>query len=130
LPLDINNEFGIRYFVADSLLGTKRFHLNSETVAYTPISVLGFRMAPFLFGEMAMLNYNSESIISNKPYFGFGGGIRTRNENLVFGTIEVRLVYFPRTVQDINTFSIRISSNLRVKYSASFVRPPSFVTYN
>jgi hypothetical protein len=130
LPLDINNEFGLRYFVTDSLRGSKRFHLNSETVAYTPVSVLGFRMAPFLFGEMAMLNYANRSIFSNKPYFGFGGGIRTRNENLVFGTIEVRLVYFPRTVQDINRFSIRVSSNLRVKYSASFVKAPTFVTYN
>jgi hypothetical protein len=130
LPLDINNEFGLRYFAADSLLGTKRFHINSETLAFTPLSLLGFRMAPFAFGEMAMLGDQKKSIFYDKPYFGFGGGIRTRNENLVFGTIELRVIYFPRTVEDMNSFVIRLSSNLRVKYSASFVKPPEFVTYN
>ncbi len=130
LPLDINNEFGLRYFVADSLLGTKRFHLNTETLVFTPISLAGFRFAPFGFGEMAMISDNTKSIFSDKPYFGFGGGVRTRNENLVFGTIELRFVYFPRTVEDINTFAIRLSSNLRVKYSAGFVKPPGFVRFN
>lgn len=130
LPLDINNEFGIRYFVADSLWGTKRFHVNTETLVFTPISLAGFRFAPFGFGEMAMINNDSRSIFSKKPYFGFGGGIRTRNENLVFGTIELRFVYFPRVVQDMQTFAIRVSSNLRVKYSAGFVKPPGFVRFN
>jgi hypothetical protein len=130
LPLDINDTYGLRYFRADSLLGTSRFHISTETLAFTPTSILGFRMAPFVSGEMAMLATNNQSIFYHKPYFGFGGGLRTRNENLVFGTIEVRLVYFPRTVQDINRFVIRVSSNLRVKYTASFVKRPDFVLYN
>jgi hypothetical protein len=128
--LDINNDFGLRYFLTDSLTGTKRFHLNSETLAFTPLSLLGFRLAPFAFGEMAMMGTSERSIFRDKPYFGFGGGIRTRNENLVFGTIELRMVYFPRTVGDMNSFAVRVSSNLRVKYSASFVKPPGFVRYN
>lgn len=130
LPLDINNEFGLRYFLADSLLGTKRFHFNTETLVFTPISLAGFRFAPFGFGEIAMISDDSKSIFSDKPYFGFGGGIRTRNENLVFGTIELRFVYFPRVVENINAFAIRVSSNLRVKYSAGFVKPPGFVRFN
>lgn len=130
LPLDINNEFGLRYFVADSLWGNKRFHLNSETLAFTPLSIAGFRLAPFVFGEMAMIGPSGGSIFTDKPYFGFGGGIRTRNENLVFGTIELRMVYFPRTVEDIQSFVIRVSSNLRVKYTAGFVKAPAFVRYN
>lgn len=130
LPLDINNEYGLRYFVADSLSGTKRFHVNTETLVFTPLSLLGFRFAPFVSGEMAMIGKDNRNFSDNKPYFGFGGGIRTRNENLVFGTIELRMVYFPRTVETINSFVIRVSSNLRVKYSATFVRPPGLVRYN
>jgi hypothetical protein len=87
-------------------------------------------MAPFVFGELAMLGDQNKSIFYDKPYLGLGGGIRTRNENLVFGTIELRFVFFPRTVEDISSFVLRVSSNLRVKYSASFVRPPGFVNYN
>lgn len=130
LPLDINHEFGLQYFRADSLRGTKRFHIQSETVAFSPWQFLGFRFAPFAFGEMAMIAEDQRSIFYDKPYFGFGGGIRTRNENLIFGTIELRVIYFPRTIEDISSFNLRVTSNLRIKYSAGFVRAPGFVTYN
>lgn len=130
VPLDINNEFGLQYFRADSLLGTKRFHILSETLAFTPWEILGFRFAPFAFGEMAMIAGNDKSIFSDKPYFGFGGGVRTRNENLIFGTVELRVIYYPRTIEDISSFNIRVTSNLRIKYSGGFVRAPGFVRYN
>jgi hypothetical protein len=130
VPLDINNEFGLQYFRADSLWGTKRFHIQSETIAFSPWHLLGFRFAPFAFGEMAMIAENDRSIFYDKPYFGFGGGIRTRNENLIFGTIELRLIYYPRTTEDISSFNIRVTSNLRIKYSAGFVRAPGLVRYN
>jgi hypothetical protein len=129
-PLDINDEFGLQYFRADSLFGTKRFHLHSETLAFTPWELLGFRFAPFAFGEMAMIAGNGKSIFSDKPFFGFGGGIRTRNENLIFGTVELRVIYYPRTIEDISSFNIRVTSNLRIKYTGGFVRAPGFVRYN
>lgn len=130
VPLDINNEFGLRGFSADSVLGTKRFHISSETVAFTPLELLGFRFAPFFYSEMAWLAPFDYTIFEKEPFFGLGGGVRTRNENLVFGTVELRFMYFPRTIENISNFNIRVSSNLRVKYSASFVKPPSFVQYN
>ena len=130
MPLDINNDFGLQYFRADSLWGTKRFHIQTETIAFSPWQLLGFRFAPFAFGEMAMISGNERSIFYDKPYFGFGGGVRTRNENLIFGTIELRLVYYPRTTENISSFNLRLTSNLRIKYSAGFVRAPSFVRYN
>ena len=130
VPLDINDEFGLQYFRADSLWGTKRFHIQSETVAFSPWQILGFRFAPFAFGEMAMIAGDDRSIFYDKPFFGFGGGVRTRNENLIFGTVELRLIYYPRTIEDISSFNVRITSNLRIKYTAGFVRAPGFVRYN
>lgn len=129
IPLDINNEFGLQYFRADSLWGTKRFNIHTETLAFSPWQLLGFRFAPFAFGEMAMISGPEKSIF-DKPYFGFGGGVRTRNENLIFGTVEMRIIYYPRTVEDISQFNVRFTSNLRIKYSAGFVRAPGFVRYN
>lgn len=130
LPLDINDEFGLKYFRADSLEGTKRFHIQSETVAFSPWHVLGFRFAPFVFGEMAMIAGDDRSIFYDKPFFGLGGGIRTRNENLIFGTVELRFIYYPRTIENISSFNVRVTSNLRIKYSAGFVRAPGIVRYN
>lgn len=129
IPLDINNEFGLQYFRADSLWGTKRFNIHTETLAFSPWELLGFRFAPFAFGQMALISGNDGSIF-RKPYFAFGGGIRTRNENLIFGTVELRMLYYPRTVGDISSFNIRVTTNLRIKYSAGFVRAPDFVRYN
>jgi hypothetical protein len=128
--LDINNELGLRGFVADSLWGTKRFHITSETIFFTQIKLLGFAIAPFTAMDLAMLAEKNKNLFYDKPYLGIGGGLRTRNENLVFGTIELRMMYYPRTVQDLSQFSFKVSSNLRVKYTASFVKAPAFVTYN
>jgi hypothetical protein len=129
LPLNINDSYGLQGFSSDSIQGTKRFHINTETLVFTPLQILGFRFAPFTFAEMAVMA-PYQNFLNKKPYFGFGGGVRTRNENLVFGTIEFRFFYYPRTVGDISNFKIRVSSNLRVKYTASFVKAPSFVQYN
>lgn len=130
LPLDINNELGLRGFVADSLWGTKRLTINAETVLFTPIKLLGFKIAPFTALDGAILGKSNQTFFQSKGYAGFGGGLRTRNENLVFGTIELRVMYYPRTVEGLSHWNLRLSSNLRVKYSASFVKPPSFVVYN
>ena len=130
IPLDINNEFGLQYFRADSLWGTKRFHIQSETIAFTPWQLIGFRFALFGFGEMAMIAGDNHSIFRDKPFFSFGGGIRTRNENLIFGTVELRVIYYPRTIENISSFNVRLTSNLRVKYTAGFVRAPGVVRYN
>lgn len=130
LPLDINNELGIRGFLADSVWGSKRFHINSETLVFTPLQIAGFKLAPFAFGEMAWIAPDDKGLFKDDPYFGMGGGLRTRNENLVFGTIELRLIYYPRTVDDFGHFTVKLSSNLRVKYTAGFVKPPAFIQYN
>jgi hypothetical protein len=130
MPLDINNEFGIKGFATDSLKGTKRFHVSSETLVFTPIKILGFKIAPFGYGEMAWLANDTQPLFKDDPYFGMGGGFRTRNENLVFGTMEIRFSYYPRTLADMKGFVISVKSNLRTKYSATFVKPPSFIQYN
>jgi hypothetical protein len=129
-PLDINNELGLRGFVSDSVWGTKRLHVTSETIVFTPIRLLGFAIAPFSAIDAALISRKNEGLFHNKPYFGLGGGLRTRNENLVFGTIELRMMYYPTKVPDVSSFNLKISSNLRVKYTASFVKAPAFVTYN
>jgi hypothetical protein len=130
LPLRIDNEFGLEKFAADSVLGTQRLSIGFETVIYLKPSLLGFHFAPFIFTDMSMLSPKNETLIKQKPFFALGGGIRTRNENLIFGTIELRMFYFPRVTEDLSKFRITLSSNLRVKYSSAFVKAPAFIQYN
>ena len=129
-PLRITSDFGLEKFQADSLLGTQRLSLGAETVVFTKPSLLGFHFAPFIFANMTSIAQKDETLIKRKPWFAVGGGIRTRNENLIFGTVELRMFYFPRVTEDLSKFRITVSSNLRVKYSSSFVKAPSFISYN
>ncbi len=129
--LDINRApFGLEGFRADSLLGTKRLHARYEMIFFTNWKVLGFKMAPIAFIDVALIAPKDEMIFYDKPYAGLGTGIRTRNENLVFGTIELKFFYYPRTVAEMTNFKVSVSTNLRIKYSGSFVRAPSFIVYN
>lgn len=130
MPLRIDNEFGLEKFKADSLLGTQRLSMGLETVVFTKPTLLGFHFAPFIFTNTTVMARKNETLIKQKPYFALGGGVRTRNENLIFGTIELRMFYFPRVIEDLSHFKITLSSNLRVKYSSGFVRVPAFIKYN
>lgn len=128
--LDINGTYGLEGFRADSVLGTKRLHGRYELILFTPWRLLGFHFAPMMFVDLAFIAPKGKFFFDDKPYAGLGGGIRTRNENLVFGTIELKFHYFPRTIEDISSFKVSVATNLRIKYSASFVRAPSFIVYN
>src|SRR5690606_18911681 len=125
-------DFGIERFRSDSAIGTQRLGLSLETVVYIKPTLFGFHFAPFAFADMAMIAPQHTVLIQQKPYFGMGGGVRTRNENLIFGTVELRLYYFPRIPEheDFSKFRITLSSNLRVKYSSSFVKAPALIRYN
>lgn len=130
--LRIDNDFGIERFRSDSAIGTQRLGLSFETVVYIRPTLLGFHFAPFAFADMAMIAPQHTVLTHQKPYFGIGGGVRTRNENLIFGTVELRMYYFPRIPQeeDFSKFRVRLSSNLRVKYSSTFVKAPALIRYN
>lgn len=126
--LTINNQ--LRGFTPDSLVGFKRFYFRSETTVFTKWNLANFRFAPFVALEAAVLRVGDEGSRQTKFYPGIGGGIRTRNENLIFGTLEARFFFFPARERGVSLLEFRLSSNLRLKYSASFVRPPDQLIYN
>ncbi|HMW27697.1 MAG TPA: hypothetical protein PKC51_13685, partial [Ferruginibacter sp.] len=60
----------------------------------------------------------------------WGGGVRTRNENLVLGTIELRGYFFPRVSGDMNNWKVELNSNIRFRYRSSFIRRPDVIIAN
>lgn len=70
--------------------GTNRLLLNTETVFFTPYAPWGFRIALFGFCDAGLLGYH-DNIFRNAGFASFGIGIRIRNEQLVFKTIQIRL---------------------------------------
>lgn len=125
-PLYINNEYGLDRFNTDSLRGVQRISAGTETDIYTRWQILGFKIGFFAFGKASMMTPEHTGLFKGDIFPAVGGGIRTRNENLIFGTIEARFTWFPRTVYDVNNISLTVYSNLRVRFSGSFVRAPWF----
>ena len=128
--LTLNNPFGLRYFSGDSVVGSQRFTLHSETSFFINFKFLGFKFAPFAFGDISLLTPEGRSFDRSSLYHGFGAGVRTRNENLVFNTIEFRMVYFPRKTQQNESFKIMINTGIQFRYNSVYVKAPDVIFLN
>ncbi|MGK2862840.1 MAG: hypothetical protein ACSLE0_12975 [Chitinophagaceae bacterium] len=129
-PLRLDSEFGLRELRSDSASGNLRFTLKGESVFFSPWSVLFFRFAPFVFGHAAYLNLKNQDISTPELYAAVGGGIRIRNESLIFGTTEFRGMYFPRKNFRNESWRVEVNTNIRFKYNQDIIRRPDFVSVN
>lgn len=129
-PLTLNNVFGLRYFSGDSTFGSQRMTLHSETTFFLNYKFLGFKFAPFAFGDLSFLTPEQGHFDKSSLYHGIGAGMRARNENLVFNTIELRMVYFPRKTMQNNSFKIMFSTGIQFRYNNTYVRQPDVVYLN
>jgi hypothetical protein len=116
-------------FTSDSLFSDRRIALHAESVLFTPWSLAGFRMAPFASVDVVGLRCPVCDQSTN-IFYGFSGGFRTRNENLIFGTIEVKMTYIPAEENGEPKFVFGFKQNLRIKNTGSFVKKPSLIQYN
>lgn len=130
MPLKINNPYGLEYFNSDSITGAQRISLYAETFLFTSYKLLGFKFAPFAFGNFSLLTPEHENFSRSDLYTGIGGGLRTRNENLAFGTIELRLIYFPRKTIFSNQFQLTLNADIRFRFSRTYVKAPDFIQLN
>ena len=129
-PLFLNSIYGLPYFDNGSIQADMRASVKGETVFYNTHKILGFRLAPFVFGDLSLLKPVKMGLRKSDIFSAVGGGVRTRNENLVFGTIELRAYYFPRTNGDMKTWKVELNSNIRFKYKSSFISRPDFIIAN
>jgi len=93
--IDLDNMQDIRGFDDTKERGQQRLVINFESVAYTPWDLIGFRFAMFGFFDIGFIGKANSNIFKDKSYMGFGAGVRMRNENLVFKTIQLKVTYYP-----------------------------------
>ena len=129
-PLYLNSDYGLPYFNNGSVSSDLRATVKGESVFYNTTKVLGFRFAPFLFTDISLVKPYKMGPQKSDIYTALGGGVRTRNENLVFGTIELRTYYFPRLNGNMNPWKVELNSNIRFKYRSSFISRPNFIIAN
>lgn len=130
-PLFLESEFGLPYYRNGNIEATSRNTVRAESVFYNLKKVLGFRFAPFVFGGISLIKPVKELPGRTGEFTAFGGGFRTRNENLILGTIEVKGYVFSRkTYPEMKNWRIDFSTNLKFKYNSSFIKRPDFVVIN
>lgn len=125
--LDINNDNGIQGFRADSLFGDSRLRARLQALVFTNWKLLGFNYAFVPQFDFAFLAQRNEPIFNGQFFQGYSLGLRTRNENLIFNTVEIRGYFFPSTVESINHFRVNITASLRIKYPTALVRAPDTI---
>ncbi len=130
-PLYLNSFYGLQYFNSDTIVyGDMRATVKAESVFFNTRKLLGFRFAPFAFANLSMIKPTKIGLDKSDIFTAIGGGIRSRNENLVFGTIELKGYYFPRHFGDMHDWKIELNSNIRFKYRSVFIKRPDFIIDN
>ncbi len=127
-PLFLNSIYGLPYFNPENIAADFRSTLKLESVYYNTTKILGFRFAPFVFTDFSLLKPVKKSFSKSDLFSAIGGGVRTRNENMVFGTVELKGYYFPRTNGDMRGWKVELNTNIRFKYNSTFIKRPDFVT--
>jgi hypothetical protein len=129
-PLRINNPYGLRDFRSDSVQGYERISAQFETIFYTRYKFHGFRLAPFIYGDGALVRDPMLPLTKATFFPGIGGGLRTRNENIIFGTIEFKACVYPVQVVGQPAFKFLIASDLRYRYRTTYIRTPDIIRMN
>ncbi len=97
------NSNGIRGFGSRIGAGKQRLTLNVENVFFQKRTVLNFKSALFSFLDIGIVGPPDQSIFKQSYYAGLGVGLRIRNENLIFKTIQIRLAYYPNHPSDVSS---------------------------
>jgi hypothetical protein len=129
-PLGINNVFGLKYISFDSASGHQRSSIHTETIFFPKYKALGFKFATFASADIVFITPEHTNVENSGFYFGLGGGVRTRNENVLFGTLELRFMYFPRKSLQHSAFKLSIDTNLRFRYNNTYVKEPDILQLN
>ncbi|TLU99430.1 hypothetical protein [Dyadobacter luticola] len=124
--LNISNDQGIRGINNDQLIGTKRITVGTETVFFSDKSLLGFRIAYFVFADIGLVNAVN-SIWSGPLYQGYGLGLRLRNENLTFNTLQLRIGYYPNLPNNSSPFRFGANGNVPLRLRDFDTSAPSIV---
>jgi hypothetical protein len=129
-PLYFDSKFGLPEFRNGDVGGSLRATIKAESVFYSPWSIASFRFAPFIFGDTGLFSPYNESFSTSNIYSTVGGGVRTRNESLIFGTLEFKGYYFLKKNFYNESYRFDISTNITFKNNTQLLSRPDFIQVN
>jgi hypothetical protein len=93
--LRIGESTGIRGFSNDTIRPDQRLIFNYELVSFSPIYIYGFRFAFYGYTDIGVFKNGDSFKLNSNAVSEIGLGLRIRNDNLIFKTIQLRFSYFP-----------------------------------
>jgi len=117
-------------FNNQSLQGSTKMILNSETVAYMPYKLIGFRFAPVLQVGLGLVGDPSTKVYKSRLYQGYSIGVMLRNENLLNSTFQFSIGLYPFFPDGGNyQFIYNPVSSFTLRVRTFSVSRPEFVSY-
>lgn len=121
---------GFSGFRNDSLRAERqRLTMSFESVLFSPRKIYGFRFAYFAFGDLGYLFGSNEFFHQGEIISRIGVGLRLRNDNLVFKTLQIRLSYYPHLPKYSGIRYFNISGEQPLNPGNFDPGPPSLMPY-
>jgi hypothetical protein len=117
-------------FSNGTLSGTTKMVFNSETVAYMPYNIIGFRLAPVFLAGMGIIGNKDVPLEKSLLYQGYALGMMFRNENLLTSTFQVSFGMYPFLPEGSTyVFKYNPVTSFTLKIRGFSVSRPDFVGY-
>lgn len=120
----------VRNIKGEEISGNRVFNASVESVMFTQWYWYGFRFAPFIFSDFGLVKENRALQPYSNIYYGIGSGLRIRNESLVFNTLSIRFVVFPKYPPGGESFAFEISFNQPTLFRNLSIIKPRLVVFN
>lgn len=117
-------------FSSGTLRGNSKLVFQSQTVAYAPYNVVGFKFAPVFSAAIGMVGDDQQKILNSSIYQGYSLGLMLRNENLLVSTFQFSFglyPYLPNGGTNVLKYNPITSFTLRVR--AFSISKPGFISY-
>lgn len=109
------NDLGIRGVSSFYLKATNKINLRVEPLLFTPLVFLGFRTAAFGFLDMTATGNSVNNYFNTDFFWGYGCGLRFRNDNLAISTIQLRFGIYPNLPLNARNDIIDVSTSSQLK---------------
>ena len=127
--LNFVRENGFAGYKNDTIQGSKRFSVGIESALFCPSDLLGFRFVIYTFADMGMLSGTNVFASHNFDLTSIGFGLRIRNDNLLFKTIQIRFAYFPNKPEFSKINNIVISGEQLLRHQNFIPERPAIIPY-
>jgi len=125
----LKDNLGLRGMHSYEIVGNRRLSVNSESVVFLKKAIADFHVAFFGFYDFGFIGSKNKLILAQDFYSGFGFGIRLRNENLVFRTLQLRLGFYPNYPSDSHFLEVYFDEMNKTKFPSFQPREPEILKF-